>query len=208
MVKACINILLIGIHALSMGTNNAHRNSVAAKPDTAIVAPEPPPAEPPADCICRVAEGFIGIKEATGHNDGYWVEKWLKGVGRYKGDAWCVAFAHAVHDSCGVWFPYTGYSPSVFNTPETYYKRAKKGSIEDMQAGDTGGLYFANLKRVAHTFLVVGKTDKYAVTVEGNTSTVNAGTGTREGDGVYKKFRLKGTIYCLARYNQPKALHK
>lgn len=39
------------------------------------------------------AKFYLGTKELTGKNDGEAVERFLKSVGRKKGDAWCAAFA-------------------------------------------------------------------------------------------------------------------
>lgn len=42
----------------------------------------------------RQAGSQLGVKEATGHNDGVAVEKYLKSVGLGKGYAWCMAFMY------------------------------------------------------------------------------------------------------------------
>lgn len=42
----------------------------------------------------RQAGSQLGVTEATGHNDGVAVEKYLKSVGLGKGYAWCMAFVY------------------------------------------------------------------------------------------------------------------
>jgi len=38
------------------------------------------------------ALSYVGVREKTGRNDGYFVERFLSSVGRKKGDSWCAAF--------------------------------------------------------------------------------------------------------------------
>ncbi|HVW97499.1 MAG TPA: CHAP domain-containing protein [Mucilaginibacter sp.] len=42
----------------------------------------------------NIAGTQVGVKEATGHNDGPAVEKYLKSVGLGKGYPWCMAFVY------------------------------------------------------------------------------------------------------------------
>lgn len=42
----------------------------------------------------RQAGSQLGVKEATGHNDGVAVEKYLASVGLGKGYSWCMAFVY------------------------------------------------------------------------------------------------------------------
>lgn len=152
------------------------------------------------NCIQKVYTDEVGVREATGKNDGPRVEEYLRSVGRKKGDAWCAAFVHWALTQCGVTgLPKSGWSPSWFTRNVVY----KRGAAENKtpQTGDVFGLYFSNLKRVAH----VGFIDKwgdgeYTITVEGNTSSANTGNATREGGGVYKKRRLKRQIFIVSRW--------
>ena len=43
-------------------------------------------------CIAETYTSQIGVREATGRNDGKQVELYLKSVGLGKGYAWCAAF--------------------------------------------------------------------------------------------------------------------
>jgi hypothetical protein len=137
---------------------------------------------------------FLGVREATGHNDGKDVELFLKTVHSQKGSAWCAAFVCYVLHSCEVENPMSAWSPALF-TRNVIYKR---GGLNNKTpcSGDVFGLYFTNLKRVAHVGFVDKWTNQFVITVEGNTNEA----GSREGDGVYRKRRPIRTIYIVSDY--------
>jgi len=60
--------------------------------------------------------------------------------------------------------------------------------------GDVLGVYFPNLKRIAHVGIIEMIDGDWCVTVEGNTN-VN---GSREGNGVYRKRRPMKSLYRVA----------
>jgi len=62
--------------------------------------------------------------------------------------------------------------------------------------GDIFGLYFPERKRIAHVGFIDQWDGTWMVTVEGNTNV----SGSREGDGVYRKRRLVRTVYKVARF--------
>jgi hypothetical protein len=66
--------------------------------------------------------------------------------------------------------------------------------------GDVFTIYFPSLKRAAHVGFIYKDGDNSVTTVEGNTSEDNYGQRTREGNGVFKKRRLKKQIYTVARF--------
>ncbi len=55
--------------------------------------------------LIDTAKRYVGIKEATGHNDGYFIEKFLKSVGRKKGDSYCAAFVSYCLDKSFAKYP-------------------------------------------------------------------------------------------------------
>jgi hypothetical protein len=63
-------------------------------------------------------------------------------------------------------------------------------------SADVFGIYFANLKRIAHVGFVDEWGDKQVITVEGNTNEA----GSAEGDGVYRKRRPIASIYQVANW--------
>lgn len=72
------------------------------------------------------------------------------------------------------------------------------GAARRPRKGDVFGIYFPDKKRIAHVGFVDSWDDKYVITVEGNTNEA----GSREGDGVYRKRRLVGSIYQVARWEE------
>jgi hypothetical protein len=80
------------------------------------------------------------------------------------------------------------------------YKAGKYITGAPPQQADAFFIYFPEKGRVAHTgFVHIWGTD-WVETVEGNTNQA----GSREGDGVYRKRRLKRQIYAVANYIKPK----
>lgn len=151
---------------------------------------------PPTDSVVdAIYMSQLGVREATGHNDGKDVEKYLKSVGLPKGNAWCAAFVKWTLDRAGVKTSITGWSPTAHNKNNIVLFN---GSLKkDVQRGDVFTLYFPSLKRIGHTGFVRKKFGMNSYeTVEGNTNMA----GSREGDGVYVKYRPKSSIYSITRW--------
>lgn len=72
-------------------------------------------------------------------------------------------------------------------------KKLEKGTLG--QPADVVGFWFSSKKRVAHVGIVEQWGTSTVTTIEGNTSG-DSGVD-RNGGGVYRKKRLKGTIYCV-----------
>lgn len=152
------------------------------------------------DAVIATAEGQLYVREQTGRNDGIQVETYLQAVGRKKGDAWCAAFVSWCFQVNCIKVPKSGWSPSWFPADHTVYVRGRSNNERPHKA-DVFGIYFSNLKRIAHVGLVQSWSDKYVITIEGNTSGVsNTGNATREGDGVYRKRRLTNQIQKVSRW--------
>ena len=150
------------------------------------------------DVVALIYTQETGVREATGSNDGSRVEEYLAAAGRRKGDAWCAAFVTWVFRQAGVEAVVSGWSPDWFPAKNTVYVHGKANNTVPQRA-DVFGIYFQSLGRVAH----VGFVDRweegvsgFAVTVEGNTNE----SGSREGDGVYRKRRLKSQVYKVSRW--------
>lgn len=145
--------------------------------------------------LAEVYLSQVGVREAGKNNHGPEVKLYLASVGLGEGYAWCAAFTKWGFDQVGI--ATTGanaWSPSWFPSNRIIYKRDSKSLNANGKKGDVFGLYYANLKRIGHVGFIHEWTENYIVTVEGNT---NDG-GSREGDGVYKKKRLKRQIYAVA----------
>jgi len=146
--------------------------------------------------VAKVYTAEIGVRELTGHNDGARVVEYLKAANLRKGDAWCAAFVTWTFKKAGVKAIVSGYSPNWFPAGKTVFK---KGTSRNSVPGtaDVFGIWFNSKNRIAHVgFIDVWQDNSYCITVEGNTNEA----GSREGDGVYRKRRLKSQIYKISRW--------
>ena len=149
-------------------------------------------------CIEHTYNSQIGVRELSGNNDGEAIVMYLESTGLGPGYPWCAAFVNWTLTNCCVETVNSpAWSPSWFIKDNIVWVRNRDDNAPPIP-GDVFGIYFPTKKRVAH----VGFIDCWqcessvAITVEGNTN--NAGS--REGDGVYRKRRLKKQIYKVARF--------
>jgi hypothetical protein len=145
--------------------------------------------------IVQVSSHEIGVKEATGNNDGKEVECYLASVNLKKGNPWCAAFVAWVYDQCFIKHPISGYSPDWFRYPNVIYQRNATDKFA-AGVGDVFGIWFPEKQRIAHVGIIVGFSGNYVITVEGNTNDALS----RDGDGVYKKRRLIRQLYAVSTY--------
>lgn len=145
----------------------------------------------------------IGVREATGHNDGTRVEQYFASCKMPKGNAWCAAFVNWTFiqsdSSACITLPKSpAWSPSWFPDKRVIYSRNTKPETINPkpEPGDVFGLYFESKKRIAHVGFIHEWGTDWVITVEGNTNEA----GSREGDGVYKKRRPTRTIYKVSRW--------
>lgn len=139
----------------------------------------------------------VGVREKTGRNDGKDVEKYLKAVNLGKGYAWCAAFVRWCFDQADIITPITAWSPTAHNPNSIIYAKGKWKN--EMQRGDVFTLYYAKHGRIGHTGFVNKMTnEKMVETCEGNTNSL----GSREGDGVYLKYRPIKTIHSITSWVQ------
>lgn len=147
-------------------------------------------AETARDRLLGVALGEVGVREATGRNDGPRVEDYLRSVGLGKGEPWCAAFVYWAHRAADIEAVRSGYSPDWF----------RRNLVEKGRAtgGDVFGVWFSSKKRIAHVGLIerLERGGKWVITVEGNTNDA----GSREGDGVYRKRRPIRQIHSVSRF--------
>lgn len=168
----------------------------------------------------REAVAMLDIREATGHNDGPEVSYILSAVDMPEGLSWCGAFVYTAYLHAGVelppparayaWAPTWTARNVIWRSNDNRRTRAGDEQGQTARAsvlgsartdtpapGDVFGLWFKSKRRVAHVGIVRDWTDgNYAITIEGNTNTA----GSREGDGVYSKRRLKSQIYAVSRW--------
>ena len=146
----------------------------------------------------------IGVRELTGHNDGKQVEAYLASCHLKKGQPYCAAFVCWSFKQAGITAITSGYSPNWFPANKLIYK-VNKFTKSVPLSGDVGGMYFPAHGRIAHTFFIHSWPAygcETVITVEANTSRAGAvgSEKSRDGDGVYKKRRLKHQIYTVSRW--------
>ncbi|TFB28492.1 peptidoglycan-binding protein [Pedobacter alluvionis] len=132
-----------------------------------------------------IAKNEVGVRELSGHNDGPRVAAYLYYVDVEEGSAWCAAFVSWVFSQAGYAAPRSPWSPALF----PFDKRT-----EQIRPAVVFGIYFSNLKRIAHCGLVERQEGDWLITIEGNTNM----EGSREGDGVYRKRRSVKAIKYFA----------
>lgn len=189
--------------------------------------------------IRQIYSAEIGVREATGKNDGKRVEEYLALTNLGKGYAWCASFISWVFSEAGFPEPRTPWSPALFPKERVIWERGRQlsaisnqpndlrnfigfvgGEISSVlkvststyvlkpdashlipRAGDIFGIYFNNLKRIAHAGFVDEWGRSFIITVEGNTNEA----GSAEGDGVYRKRRPISSIHSVANWiDRPK----
>lgn len=149
------------------------------------------------ECITTQYLSCVGVREATGNNDGIDVEKYLASVGLGKGYPWCAAFVNYNLKACNASSASSAWSPAWFPESKIILTRGwfvNAGTLP--QPGDVFGIYFPDKKRIAHVGFIHEWKGNSAVTVEGNTN----GAGSREGNGVYKKIRLTKQIFAVSNW--------
>ena len=133
----------------------------------------------------------------SGHNDGIDVEKYLKSVKSVKGNSWCAAFVHWCLESAGIANTINAWSPSAQNVKHFIYKA--RSFLEEPKQGDVFTLYYVKLKRIGHTGFYHQRINNTVYeSVEGNTNKA----GSREGDGVYRKYRSFNATYSISRWDK------
>lgn len=150
--------------------------------------------------ITEVYMSQIGVSEATGHNDGEHVEKYLKAVGLKKGYAWCAAYVRWCYDKAKIKTTINGAAASAHNKDNLVYYKNKM--LKEPEPGDAFTLWYTSLNRIGHTGFFHSKINSSVYeTFEGNTGQGGAiDVGTREGDGVYHKYRSFKATYSISRW--------
>jgi len=165
---------------------------------TALLSFSTAPAQTVKDPASRLQQVYIsqiGVREATGRNDGPAVEMYLRSVGLGKGNAWCAAFVKWCFDQVGIHTPITAWSPTAYNAKNPVWKNGR--FIQEPRPGDVFCLWFPNLGRIAHTGFFDRKINgSIYESVEGNTNEA----GSRSGNGVYRRKRSFRATYVISRW--------
>lgn len=140
--------------------------------------------------IVKLAAQELGVRERSGKNDGKRVETYLAVVGLHRGDPYCAAFVSFVYAKEGLAQPRSGWCPNLF--PSSRITR-------ETLPGNLIGIYFPDLGRIAHVGIIEQVHHDWCQSIEGNTNV----SGSREGQGVYRRLRHIKTIYRIADWVSP-----
>src|SRR5690606_26493789 len=140
--------------------------------------------------IINIASGEIGVREATGKNDGKRVAEYLQYTGLGKGYAWCAAWVSWCYGQAGLPEPRNPWSPALFPNARTYCRSddcRRSHTLMRINPADIFGIYGQSVRRINHVGLVKEVQGKYVITIEGNSN-----------NRVESKRRHLATIYALA----------
>lgn len=142
------------------------------------------------DEVVPMASRLVGwVKEASGANDGPWVEAIQRVTGNRRGDPWCASFVAFV-----LGMAYRGKNPLPATAScDVLLEWARKGGrlVDEPEPGDVF-LVMRTPTDAVHTGFVTRVTPEVVGTIEGNTGP----GGTREGWGVFaRERRRKGLAF-------------
>lgn len=150
----------------------------------------------PPKTVKEVYDSQIGVREQpAGSNWGIPVQNYLAAVNVKSPAPWCAAFVKWTFDQAQIKTPITAWSPTAHNRRNVVFERSK--FLQEPRPGDVFTLWFPKLKRIAHTGFFDRRINASVYrTVEGNTNEA----GSREGDGVYVKYRSYRATYSISRW--------
>lgn len=116
---------------------------------------------------CYTAE--LGVREASGRNDGLRVGQYLAYCHLSQGNEWCAAFVSWCFGQAGRSLPRNPWAPALLPAARTI---CSLGSVYGPQPapGDVFGIWHNGKKRIAHVGFVDRWERRYALTVEGNSN--------------------------------------
>jgi hypothetical protein len=121
----------------------------------------------------------------TGANRGYWVERFLRGVGLGPGYAWCAAFVAFALREAG-WTDIPRGAAAVRNWAAWADRTGRH--VAQPERGDL--FYWLDpATKLGHIGFVVEASGGFLRTIEGNTSSGERGNQ-RDGDGAYRRTRV------------------
>jgi len=137
--------------------------------------------------ILDIARSQLCVRETGRNNFGKEIKAYLAYTRLPEGNPYCAAFVSWCYFKAGYKQPRTAWSPALFPV-------ARRTLIP--KSADVLGIYSQKLKRIAHAGLVERKQHDWVISIEGNTNA----DGSREGDGVYRKWRHIRTIARFGRW--------
>lgn len=125
----------------------------------------------------------------VGVNRGFWVERFLAGVGLGPGYSWCAAFVAFALKQAG-WKDLPKGAAAVRNWAS--WAKANGRITAKPERGDL--FFWLNADGTGHMGFVVEATPTTVRTIEGNTNTA----GSREGDGCYRRTRSRADVSFIS----------
>jgi len=116
--------------------------------------------------IMDIVVGEIGVREATGNNDGDRVEEYLAYTALGKGHAWCAAFVSWCYGKAGRTAPRNAWSPALFPMARLYTKEQVQRDV--IRPADLFAISNHKLGRINHVGIVQKREKSFILTVEGN----------------------------------------
>lgn len=150
----------------------------------------------PREDLIRLAISDIGKTEKTGNNDGEFIDSVLASVGlEGTGAPYCAAWLRKIYDQAGLRLVGPRSALAAVWVRDPSWTLARGGAMP--RPGDAWGIYFPSKGRVAHTGMVEQWGNKVVTTIEANTSpeAVAGSAADRNGDGVWRKKRLKNQLF-------------
>ncbi|ELR71753.1 hypothetical protein C900_02338 [Fulvivirga imtechensis AK7] len=181
--------------AVAQGCDEADYSSTPGK-EVCYVASEASPEAKEKQLRAKLKQIYssqVGVREEGGANRGKMVEQYLAVTGLGPSFPWCAAFVSWCYIHAGVDAPVSAWVPSFAIQRNIIYKRGKP-TKKIPQTGDVFMIWYDRLNRPAHIGFVDTWGNEYVITVEGNTND----NGSREGDGVYRKKRLKRQVWAVS----------
>ena len=143
---------------------------------------------------------YIGVKEATGRNDGKQVNAFQAATGNRTGDAWCASFVAYCLKLVGIKATGNGMARSWFNKKHNVWVASVHGVKRFTELagyrGNTAGIYFNSKHAIAHILFIQSLKDDKLITVEGNTNNQLS----REGNGCFQCIRKIKLIHSVSNW--------
>ncbi len=148
----------------------------------------------------EVFGGEIGVREATGRNDGPRVAEYLRYCGLAEGHEWCAAFVSWCHGQAGHDQPRNAWAAALFPEKRVVWTSGLEGTSDASRntrassnpvprPGDVFGIYVPAKKRIGHCGFVDAWDGTLCTTVEGNVD-----------NAVIRKRRPVRTIQAVSRW--------
>ena len=147
------------------------------------------------DCLRELYLSQVGVRESGGANRGPHVKAYLDAVGLPEGYSWCAAFVSWCFQQVNVPIPKSAWVPSYAIARRFVYKQGRVLK-RPPKYGDVMLIWYTSLQRPAHIGFIDHWGERWVISVEGNTNQ----DGSREGDGVYRKRRLKKQVWAVANF--------